>query len=63
MTDTIEELLKLYPPPSHLRMDNDPKFIAIGLQEWCAGIGCNTAYIPPGSPWENPFVEWFNRWF
>ena len=22
--DTIEELLKLYPPPTHLRMDNGP---------------------------------------
>ena len=24
--DTIEELLKLYPPPTHLRMDNGPEF-------------------------------------
>ena len=58
--DTIEELLKLYPPPTHLRMDNGPEFIANALQEWSARSGCNTAYIPPGSPWENPFVESFN---
>jgi putative transposase len=51
--DTIEELLKLYPAPTHLRMDNGPEFIANALQEWCAGSGCSTAYIPPGSPWEN----------
>ena len=31
--DTIEELLKLYPPPTHLRMDNRPEFIATALQE------------------------------
>ena len=61
--DTIEELLKLYPPPTHLRMDNGPEFIANALQEWSAGSGCNTAYIPPGSPWENPFVESFNSRF
>jgi transposase InsO family protein len=61
--DTIEELLKLYPPPTHLRMDNGPEFIANALQEWSAGSGCNTAYIPPGSPWENPFVELFNSRF
>ena len=60
MIDTIEELLKLYPPPTHLRMDNGPEFIANALQEWSVvGSGCNTAYIQPTSPWENPFVESF----
>ena len=58
--DTIEELLKLYPAPTHLRMDNGPEFIAHALQEWCTGSGSATAYIPPGSPWENPFMESFN---
>jgi len=29
--DTIEELLKLYPAPTHLRMDNGPEFIAHAL--------------------------------
>ena len=58
--DRIEELLKLYPAPTHLRMDNGPEFIAHALQEWCTGSGTGTAYIPPGSPWENPFVESFN---
>jgi putative transposase len=61
--DTIEDLLKLYPPPTHLRMDNGPEFIAHALQEWCTGNGSVTAYIPPGSPWENPFVESFNGRF
>ena len=44
--DTIEKLLKLYPPPTHLRMDNGPEFIANALQEWCTGSGCSIAYIP-----------------
>jgi transposase InsO family protein len=61
--DTIEELLKLYPAPTHLRMDNGPEFIAHALQEWCTGNGSATAYIPPGSPRENPFVESFNGRF
>lgn len=57
--ETIEELLKLYPAPNHLRMDNGPEFISHALQQWSAGSGSGTAYIQPGSPWENPFVELF----
>ena len=58
--ETIEELIKLYPAPTHMRMGNGPEFIAHALQQWCTGSGSATAYIPPGSPWENPFVESFN---
>jgi transposase InsO family protein len=59
----IEELLGQYPVPTHLRMDNGPEFIAHALQEWCMSNKSGTAYIPPGSPWENPFVESFNGRF
>jgi len=55
--ETIEELLKLYPPPTHLRVDNGPEFIAYVLKEWCTGSGCSTAYIPPGLPLEETFVD------
>lgn len=48
--DTIEELLKLYPAPTHLRMDNGPEFIAHALQEWCTGSDPGTAYVEPVSP-------------
>jgi putative transposase len=58
--DTIEDLLKLDPAPTHLRMANGPEFIGHALQEWCTGNGSATASIPPSSPWENPFVESFN---
>ena len=33
------------------------------LQEWCTGNGSATAYIPPVSRWENPFLESFNGRF
>lgn len=46
--------------PNHLRMDNGPEMIAWSLKEWCRLAGTGTAYIEPGSPWENPFVESFN---
>jgi len=43
--DTIEELLKLYPPPTHLRMNNGPEFIALALQEWCTGRGAQAVIL------------------
>jgi putative transposase len=41
--NTIEELLKLYPPPMHLRMYNGPEFIANALKEVCTAINSSTA--------------------
>ncbi|MCZ4289289.1 hypothetical protein, partial [Hoeflea alexandrii] len=30
-----------------------PEFIAKALRKWIALVGAKTAYIMPGSPWEN----------
>jgi len=30
------------------------------VQEWITAVGAKTAYITPGSPWENGFIESFN---
>lgn len=46
--------------PTHIRSDNGPEFIAVALREWIAAVGAKTAYIEPGSPWENGYVESFN---
>ena len=46
--------------PEHLRMDNGPELISWALRDWCRLGGTCTAYIEPGSPWENPFIESFN---
>ena len=44
-------------------MGNGPEFIAKELRSWLSGIGVKTAYIEPGSPWENGFCESFNGTF
>ena len=49
--------------PEHIRSDNEPEFIAKELRKWLSGIGVKTAYITPGSPWENGFCESFNGTF
>lgn len=45
--------------PSYVRMDNGPELTANAIRDWCERTGAGTAYIEPGSPWENPFVESF----
>jgi len=43
---------------------NGPEFIAQALRDWCeASSTTSTAYIKPGSPWENGFAESFNGRF
>ena len=32
----------------------------MAIRDWCRFMGTGTAYIEPGSPWENPYVESFN---
>src|SRR5438874_13463659 len=39
---------------------NGPEFVAKAVQEWIGAVGAKTAYISPGSPWENGFIESFN---
>ena len=46
--------------PLYLRSDNGPEFVALAVQEWVAAVGASTAYIEPGSPWENGYIESFN---
>ena len=41
-------------------MDNGPELVSAALRDWCRIWGTHTAYIEPGSPWENPYIESFN---
>jgi len=59
----LEWLFVLRGAPGYLRSDNGPEFIAYALKEWLRDNHCNTLYIAPGSPWENPFIESFNGTF
>jgi len=46
--------------PENLRADNGPELTARVLREWCEQGSTATAYIEPGSPWQNAWVESFN---
>jgi transposase InsO family protein len=58
--DVLSDLFILRGVPEHIRSDNGAEFVAKAVQEWIATVGAKTAYIAPGSPWENGFIESFN---
>jgi putative transposase len=58
--DVLSDLFILRGVPGHIRSDNGPEFVAKAVQGWITAVGAKTAYIAPGSPWENGYVESFN---
>lgn len=58
--DLLSDLFILRGIPEHIRSDNGPEFIAKAVRQWITAVGAKTAYIAPGSPWENGFIESLN---
>jgi putative transposase len=56
----LERLAAERGAPANIRSDNGPELTAAVLREWCRLGETGTAYIEPGSPWQNPYVESFN---
>lgn len=58
--DALTDLFILRGPPAFVRSDNGPEFVAKDVRGWIEAVGAKTAFIEPGSPWENGYVESFN---
>ena len=58
--DILSDLFIMRGVPGHVRSDNGPEFVAKAVQDWIRAVGAKTAYIEPGSPWENGYCESFN---
>jgi transposase InsO family protein len=58
--DVLADLFITRGIPGHIRSDNGPEFVATAVKGWVTGVGARTAFIEPGSPWENGYVESFN---
>ena len=58
--DVLSDLFMLRGVPGYVRSDNGAEFVATAVQDWIAAVGAKTAYIEPGSPWENGYCESFN---
>jgi len=58
--DTLSELFVHHGTPKYIRSDNGAEFTAKALRKWLKKVDVNTAYIEPGSPWKNGYIESFN---
>lgn len=58
--DVLSDLFILRGVPGHVRSDNGPEFVAKAVREWIVAVGARTAFIEPGSPWENGYCKSFN---
>jgi transposase InsO family protein len=65
-TDVIDLLTDLFIIRgilAYIRSDNGPEFVAHSVRDWIKAVGAKTAYIEPGSPWENGYYESLNARF
>ena len=58
--DALSDLFILGGIPRYIRSDNGPELIAKEVRNWIEAVGAQCAFIEPGSPWENGYVESFN---
>lgn len=58
--DVLTTLFSMRGMPDYIRSDNGSEFTAKTLQDWLRDLKVNTAFIEPGSPWENGYNESFN---
>lgn len=62
-SDVLEVLVEPMPArgtPSRIRSDNGPEFAAMAAPERLGNLDVDTAFIEPGSPWQNGYVESFD---
>ncbi len=57
--DTLQRQLELRGIPRTIVLDNGPEFTSNLFQSWAAGKAIHLAYIRPGKPMDNAFIESF----
>ncbi len=56
----LSRLMKLFGKPAFIRSDNGAEFTARAVMTWLRDQNVGPAYIAPGRPWQNGFVESFH---
>jgi transposase InsO family protein len=56
----LSRLMRLHGKPAFIRSDQGTEFTAGAVMRWLRDQRVGPAFIPPGRPWHNGFVESFN---
>lgn len=58
---TLDRIIEWRGKPKTIRVDNGPEYVSGTLQTWAKKQGIALAYIQPGKPQQNAYVERYNR--
>lgn len=57
----LDQIIEWRGKPKALRCDNGPEYISQKLQQWAIKHGIKLAFIQPGNPQQNAYIERFDR--
>jgi putative transposase len=60
VVEALDALLLVRGASTTIVCDNGPEFVSLALDQWASGRGIRLAFIRPGRPVENCFIESFN---
>lgn len=61
VVQTLEQVIAQRGKPKKIRVDNGPEFTGHHFTDYCHQNGIEIAYIQPGKPTQNAYIERFNR--
>lgn len=57
----LDQIIEWRGKPAQIRCDNGPEYISRVLEAWASQHGIHIAFIEPGKPQQNAYVERYNR--
>lgn len=63
ITRILDEVIETHGKPESIRTDNGPEFISHHYADWCKSREIAQDFIQPGKPYQNGYIERFNRTF
>jgi len=57
----LEQLIEWRGNPKVIRCDNGPEYVSAALTNWASQHDIHIEYIQPGKPYQNAYIERYNR--